>query len=203
LVDMRRSFCLSLLIVIGFVSHCVGEQLASNPSKPILEPYTDADGYSIYGILLKGIRHSLFVIQSETESEGHRPMPEDGQIKRDRNFYRVWEPVLNDYAKQFQTAKLLTRSIPTSAPYVLVPRESIEALFKSALWNEFYERYPSSGGYYWFSAVGFDPHKTRAIVDMGWLCGPFCGGGQPHFFEKTDGKWREVKVNADIPSWVS
>lgn len=28
----------------------------------------------------------------------------------------------------------------------------------------FYERYPSSGGYYLFSAVGFDPMKNRAIT---------------------------------------
>jgi len=35
----------------------------------------------------------------------------------------------------------------------------------------FYELYPSSGSYYWFSAVGFEPQKTQAIVEMDHSCG--------------------------------
>jgi hypothetical protein len=65
------------------------------------------------------------------------------------------------------------------------PPHTIELIPKSDIfpsesgqkgWVEYYRRYPDSGGY-WFSAVGFNPARTRAIVDMGQACGILSGKG--------------------------
>jgi hypothetical protein len=112
--------------------------------------------------------------------------------------------VLKDYAEQLHTPRLLTRSLPTVIPYELVPEQQIRASFlPRKRWDSFYERYPSSrGGFYWFSAVGFDSQRTHAIVEMNHVCGTACGGGYPQFFEKIGGKWREVSVNATTSGWA-
>jgi hypothetical protein len=168
-----------------------------------VKPYVDADAYSIYATLLASDKHSFLVIQCETQFSS-TATPENMGIKGNRNFYKVWGPVLKDYAKQYQTPRLLTRNIPIEVSYELVPEQRIRAIFKSEKkWDAFYELYPSSGGYYWFSAVGFDPQKTHAIVKMNYGCGMLCGGGEPHFFEKQNGKWREVPVNAEVEGWTS
>ena len=196
----------SLLVVLGQGYPCAGQEDSTAHPKTIVKPYVDADAYAIYAILLAIDKHTFFVIQSETES---RPTatPENVGIKGDRDFYKVWGPVLKDYAKKYRSPRLLTRKIPIEVPCELVPQQQISALFRSETkwnaWGPFYELYPSSGGYFWFSAVGFDPQKTHAIVSMNHRCGMLCGGGGPNFFEKKNGKWREVSVKAQVMHWAS
>jgi len=200
--DIGR-FCLSLLAALSLVPVCSSQLDSPAQSEILANPYLDADAYSIYAALLESQHHPLIVIQAETESLPG-VTPDNLGIKGDRNFDRVWRAVLKDFAKQYANPKLLTRNIPTEVAYELVPRQKIEAFFKSeGKWNAFYELYPSSGGYYWFSAVGFDPQKAHAIVRMNHLCGGLCGGGEPHFFEKKNGKWREVSVHAEVTVWAS
>ena len=198
-----RKISLCLLIVFALVPPWATAQDSEIPSETAVKAYVDVDAYSIYAILLESEKHPQPVIQSETDS---LPLitPEDMGIKGGREFRKVWAVVIKDYAKQYRTPRLLTRSIPTKITYELVPRQKIYDLFKSEKkWEAFYEIYPSSGGYYSFSAVGFDPQRTHAIVQMNHSCGMLCGIGGPHFFEKQNGKWREVNVNAEVRVWAS
>ncbi len=191
------------MVVLGLLPYCANPQDPPGTPATIVNPYVDADAYSIYAILLESEKHSFFVIQSETQSFS-TATPENMGIKGGRNFHKVWTPVLKDYAKQFRTPRLLTRNIPTEISYELVPEQEIRAVFKSERkWDAFYELYPSSAGYYWFSAVGFDPQRTHAIVQLNHMCGMLCGNGEPHFFEKNNGKWREVSVKAEVHVWAS
>lgn len=169
----------------------------------VLTSYADKDAYLIYAILLESNKSSSFVIQSETDSW---PLanPKNVGIKGDRSFHKEWGPALKDFASQFHNPRLLTRDIPIEGPYELVSQRTLTSIFKSTGgWNTFYERYPSSGGVFSFSAVGFDAQRVHAIVQMNHSCGGLCGYGQPHFFEKKDGKWQEVSVNASISAWAS
>jgi hypothetical protein len=191
---------LSLLFVLGLVPAFASQQDSAAHSETLAKPYVDPDAYAIYAILLASENRSSFVIQAETES---RPQATPGNvgIKGGSSFYKVWGSALKDYAKQFRNPRLLTRNFPDSVPYELVPKQKIDAINKSGKnWDELY---PSSRGYYWFSAVGFDPSRTRAIVSMNNLCGGLCGGGGPYFFEKTNDKWRKVSVNAEVIFWAS
>lgn len=111
---------------------------------------------------------------------------------------------MDDYAKQNRTAKLLQRNLPLRTSYELIPESNIfPAQHGQKGWDDYYRRYPASGGYYWFPAVGFNPARTQAIVDMGHGCGMLCGNGGPHFFQKRDGKWCEVSVKATVSVWAS
>lgn len=162
------------------------------------KPYVDEDAYSIYAILLESQKSPLYIIRSETESWSGATAENTG-IKGDKDFNKVWGVVLEDYVKQAQHPKLLTRSLSLQAPYELVPKQTLESSFGAdGGWEAFYGRYPSSGGFFWFSAIGFNPEKDRAIVQFNHSCGGLCGSGRPHFFVKENGEWREVSVSAVI-----
>ena len=172
-------------------------------AETVLTPYADKDAYLIYAILLESSKSPSFVIRSETDSWSGAT-PKNVGIKGDRSFHRVWGTALKDFASQYHNPRLLTRDIPIEGPYELVSQRTLTSIFKSTGgWNTFYERYPSSGGVFSFSAVGFDAQRVRAIVQMNHNCGLLCGYGQPHFFEKKDGKWLEVSVKASVTVWAS
>jgi hypothetical protein len=198
---VERTF-LAALLVFGLAPARASQQESVAHIETAAKPYDDPDAYAIYAILLAHNKDSSFVMKAETESYG-KVTPEGPGIKGDRRFHKVWGDALNDYAKRYFSPSLLMRSISISTPYELVSTEKVQAIFESGGWEEFYKSYPLSRGMYWFSAVGFGRHKTHAIVQMNYQCGGLCGKGEPHFFEKKDGKWREVRVTATVTVWVS
>jgi hypothetical protein len=180
-----------------------GWQDSATPAGTVLSPYADKDAYLIYAILLESNKSTPVVIQTEKDSRSGAT-PENIGIKGDASFSKVWGVVVRDFAKQFLKPNLLARNIAIEVPYELVPKQKIRQIFESAgKWDLFYERYPLSGGYYSFSAVGFDAMKVHAIVQMNHYCGMLCGGGGPRFFEKKNGKWLEVSVKASVTFWAS
>jgi hypothetical protein len=116
--------------------------------------------------------------------------------------------IIDDCKKKNEKSKLLTRSFPNDMSYKLISHSDLLKTFGSSKdlkknWDAFYQLYPSSGGYYSFSAVGFNPSRDRAIVEMRHSCGPLCGEGNVHFLEKQGGKWNEVSVEANVPHIIS
>jgi len=198
---MRGVACLVLLAGLPFTAS--GQQSSEKNLADAAETYEDSDAYQIYGILLENVKDSFFVIQAETDSWPKATAAKMG-IKGDATFRKSWGAVIDDFARQYQKPKLLINKLKMTASYELVAKGSITSIFKSeGGWDAFYKRYPSSGGYFSFSAVGFNRGKTRAIVEMNHSCGLLCGGGRPHFFEKIGGKWREVSVDAEVTVWAS
>ena len=165
--------------------------------------YKDADAYQIYAVLLRNEKHLRYVIQAETVAYPGVKATQLG-IKGDEAFMRVWGAVMDDYATQIQEARLLARNIPVDMPYELTTKaDAFKSEHGQFSWDEFYRRYPSSGGFYSFSSVGFNTEHTRAIVQMNNSCGMLCGHGAPHFFEKRGAEWHEVSVRASFHVWYS
>jgi hypothetical protein len=194
---------LGFLTVPGLVSTSAKRQLSTTHPESPLKQYVDPDAYSIYATLLKNTKETSIVIQSETESFPGLTDHDMG-IKGGKSFQKQWGAAIKDYAVKYQQERVLTRDIPIGVPYELVPKSELHEIFRSqGGWDTFHERFPSVGGYYWVSAVGFNPKKTHAIVNLNYRCGGFCGHGGPHFLEQIQGKWQEVKVNAEVQVWFS
>jgi hypothetical protein len=87
--------------------------------------------------------------------------------------------------------------------YVFLGVTGFEAFFKVEDidgWEEFYKKYPNSSGYVSFSRVSFNATLTKAMMFRRESCGSLCDSGIYIFFEKVDGKWRDVdKINC----WIS
>jgi hypothetical protein len=207
--DLRPSLgmgLLGLLFIMGFALVCPSQEKSLAQPKARAQPYTDSDAYAIYGNLLGRSKNSTLAIKAETDSLPSAS-PKNMGIEGDQTFYMVWGTALNDYARKYRIPRLLTRSIPMEAHYELISKEEMATIFDSAAqsnpWRRFSELYPESDGMYSFSPVGFDPQRTHAIVSMSHHCGMLCGDGRPHFFEKIEGRWHEVTVNAIVTMWAS
>lgn len=180
----RGMLVLGLFCVLGLPPTCASRQASAERQEGALRPYVDEDAYRVYAVLLGNAKYSPFTIQSETESFP-RITPKNIGINGDRKFWKVWGSAVKDLAEKYHQQLQLTKDIPIEAPYEVVPR------------RELIERAQPGTGYYTFSAVGFDPGKTHAVVDMMYQCFGWCGHGSLHFLQKVNGKWREVPVNAE------
>jgi len=107
-----------------------------------------------------------------------------------------FKDAISDFDRVNSKHWLLQRQLQIQKPYELVRSDTITLSFKEhgvlGGWNEFYRRYPGSGGYVVMSAVGFNKNKTQAIVHTGTSCGALCGRWSFHLLEKVGGKWQEA-----------
>jgi hypothetical protein len=111
-----------------------------------------------------------------------------------------WKPVVDSYKAENAAVRHVLPDRDIHLPYSVVPRADIDQLFRDPGddpafgWTRFYSRHPDSGGYMAFSAVGFDPSKTRALVYIAHHCGSLCGGGAHHLLQKVDGRWQPARL---------
>jgi hypothetical protein len=164
-----------------------------------LQALDDAEAYRVYASLLSrewtvtAARATTLVFQQETATNW-QCMPSGTPIETD------WRVVMDNFRAANATVKVLRPGFPMDPPYIVVPRAAIDAAFTAASdemmfgWNNFYKRYPQSGGIMFVSVPGFDAERKRAIVYMAHSCGSLCGGGMHHLLEKIDGRWQEARV---------
>jgi hypothetical protein len=191
-------FGFSLLVWQPLVAQ---ERNNSEMSFDSVEPYSDPDAYQIYAALLSQEKQSVYVIREELNwYPGTKT--EDLGIKGGRKFMRDWKEVMEDSAREHRKQRVLTHALEIDAPYELFTEAQEAEIFNSksphAKWESFYQRFPASKGYFWFSAVGFNPHWDRAIVYMGYDCGVLCAGDRPYFLQKKGGSWHQVSVHASV-----
>jgi hypothetical protein len=200
----RAVFAVSVLsLVVSYVPIAASPHVMSGNRESVIATYRDEDAYAIYALFLQTVSHAHPVVQTETTYEPKATLKSIG-ITGDANFRKVWGAALLDYVARCHTPMLLTRAVPTSIPYDLLPLAEFQGMVKSpGGWDNFYKEYPESGGYISFSAVGFDSARTHAVAYMGTGCGMLCGFWGPRFFEKQNGKWAEVSVKAHYFNMVS
>jgi hypothetical protein len=158
------------------------------------KPYDVDEAYQVYSVLLPheesyGFAKGTLVIQKETVSHSI----ESGCF--DSKSASRFRDALTDYSNMQMGKWLLQKNFRIEKSYDLVSSETINLLFKErgvAGWQDFYHRYPNSGGFIIMSPVGFNKTKTLAVVYTGSSCSGLCGRWGFHLLEKSDGKWREV-----------
>jgi hypothetical protein len=109
-----------------------------------------------------------------------------------------------DYLACAKEAKSLTRSFNLKTNYVLVDYGEIERLINltnpAKAFDDFYLKYPESGGFITLSRVGFNRNHDQALVSTGWLCGALCGMGAYVLLTKKSGAW---SVEKTAEGWVA
>ena len=171
---------------------------------PTAEPYEDHEAYAVYAAaLLLNRPHQeaitgakLLVIEKHVEAWTESTIEWSG-IKLNKGAERDWLEVLRDYVQANQVARELKDLFPIDRPYKLITAKERDEALKGK-WETYYKRFPKGSGPISFSSVGFNKPKTRAIVNVFHICHYLCGGGGPHFLEKRDEKWREVRVDATV-----
>jgi hypothetical protein len=80
-------------------------------------------------------------------------------------------------------------SFPKSGPPM--PRERSAAGW---FWDGFYRMFPNAMGDVVFSAVGYDKHRTRAVLMVNHGCGPMCGQGYVVILRRDRTGWHIVTL---------
>jgi hypothetical protein len=186
----------TLIILALLLSQGVTSSTGKAPS------YEDHEAYEVYSAILPlewplRVAHAKsLIIQNETKSYEMCLRP-----------YKEWEekigPAISDYLKSNAKPSLLQPRIKIAVPYRLIIADELRSAIQTAGWEEFYQRYPDSGGWIELSAVGFNVNKTVAVVYMGHHCGSLCGGGGFHVLEKKDGKWVALDWEGSSCAWAS
>ena len=175
---------------------------SSLPNQTTPSAYDDADAYEVYAAILPSeaplrVAHAKqLVIRRETRSY-------EMCLKPDSENDAKVGPAIADYVKLNARQWLLQPRLSFSSPYQFLETSKFDALMNQGGWPEYYRQYPESGGIIEFSAVGFDEHKSIAVVYMGHSCGMLCGGGTFHVLEKSDGKWKPLEWKGGSCSWIS
>ena len=174
----------------------------SLPTQVTSSAYDDADAYEVYASILPSewplrVSHAKqLVILRETKSYQMCLKPaSESEAKVG--------PAISNYLELNKTKWLLQPKLSFEIPYQFLDPGGFQALMSQGRWNAYYRQYPDSGGLLEFSAVGFNPDKTIAVVYMGHSCGDLCGGGTFHVLEKIDGKWKPLEWKGSSCAWAS
>jgi hypothetical protein len=171
-------------------------------------PLADPEAYAVYASLLteRSLEESgkTLIIQRETTPYYHR-LPDRSSLEGD------WVQVLDNYlaTNAIPRAILTGRNLPR--PYAVLSHGDIMRGFdhsygspQSDGWSALRARYPDSRGIRGFSAVGFNPSRTRALVYSFYQCGGLCGAGSHHLLEKVEGRWQPATLpKVFMCNWIS
>ena len=168
---------------------------AQQSQPPATETYDDHDAYEVYRALLPHEESSSFAKGTIVIKGTTVPSQDSVDECLSAETRKRFKDAIADFQRVSQDRKLLRWEFTSETPYEIVSEETINTIFKEEGvgrgWETFYKRYPQSGGYHIFSAVGFNKNKTQAIVYSGSACGGLCGRWSLHVLEKVDGKWKQ------------
>ena len=145
----------------------------------------------------------VLVIKDHTVSDPLRAELESQDWKYlKQNFPSVSQEAINDFVAKNKEAHQLKDAFNIELNHTMVKKEEIDQMFKGGVggWEEFYKRFPDSGGFVGVSRAGFNPELDQALVYMEHGCGGLCGTGHYLLLEKSDGKW---KVSKKFMAWIS
>lgn len=176
--------------------------------------------YEIYrDVLLQKFnkpRRERFVIQKDLRAFGVLNLRRDETVRSKILHWRLKLKGLeaataDDFVKQIAGPACLEPKFELPLPYALLSESESTELWnrsdKESLrgrtfdgWKVFRERYPGAGGVIRFSRVGFDEHKTQALVNVGFQADWLMGHGGLVFLSQDERGW---KVRSELHLWIS
>ena len=134
-----------------------------------------AEEYAVYSALIANMfannivtfdsqaKIKLLVIQDTTDSPRDYANLDEQYLKS--IFPTLAEGVVKDYKARNNEPIRLKDSFEFNVKHVLVDKQEIDKIFKGGgSWEEFYKRYPDSGGFIILSRVGFNAATNQALV---------------------------------------
>ena len=190
-----------LLTAIAFLSYMVLPSTASAADE-------STEQYAVYSTVIARMftakdKSRQLVIKDLTSTEDtviDKLLQESRYIAR--MFPTLQKGVLRDYKARNKEPLQLKESFALRIKYVLVADKEIDKLFndKDGWWDEFYKRYPDSGGFISLSRPGFNAVMDQAFVYIEHYCGALCGTGHYVLLQKRKDRWKVVKQEM---VWIS
>jgi len=196
---MRKVLLLSFLLLLG----ASGAQGQSNQTSDLTR-----EEYEVYSVVISRLQEwhqvKLLVIANPTRCPRSDTSMDNIQFRPSERPSSLSRETFEDYLACAKEAKSLTRSFNLKTNYVLVDYGEIERLINltnpAKAFDDFYLKYPESGGFITLSRVGFNRNHDQALVSTGWLCGALCGMGAYVLLTKKSGAW---SVEKTAEGWVA
>lgn len=154
---------------------------------------------AVLGEMFGSAKDTLLVISEDTVKNHFAESEEWKQVRE--QLPTLSEQTVEDYKpKNKDSHKVKALDIKTK--HVFLGKKDFDQIFKEGPkgWEEFYKRYPDSGGYIGFSRVGFNMEMDQALVYVEHGCGGLCGTGHYVLLKKDGGAWKIVKKHM---AWIS
>jgi hypothetical protein len=198
---------LGMLLLLGAMSYCKKAEKAPGPQTVfMLKPadnLADID-YEIYSLILETNFSSTgnLVVTQETSHMG-------GPLSSD--YYAHTLPPLGtqidstgfvDFNAKNEKVYNLGNNFHVDTRLVtLISADEIQDLFGSSDgWDQYYKRYPGSGGTISFSRIGYNTDQTEALVETGQASGSLSGYGMLIYLKKENNSW---KITGSVNTWIS
>jgi len=187
-MTIRRFLLLLALIPLGAV-------VAANQSN-----VTDEDSVAVYSMLIPApISGKPVLVLNGTV----KPTPcwlKDSDIP-DEDL----RAAMQDFRRGNDVLRPLTWNRGAGTPE-FIDRKEFESYFRRGAdkgWKRFFKAHPKASGTIAFSAVGFNPNRTAAVVYSATTSCSLCGVGRFHFLRKTPQGWVKVEPNFGTCGWIS
>jgi hypothetical protein len=154
---------------------------------------------------LSAFRGDVLVVRQQTRSP---EMLDEDRVKTVESSSLVGPDVkldrklIDDFNSKNKDPHPLSNSFTADRTVILLSKDESTELFNKGGWDEYYKRYPQSGGMIMLSRVGFNANRDRAFLYVDSLSGPRTGAGYFVLLQKSraSGNWYIIK---HIPLWIS
>ena len=163
-------------------------------------PGAPTDEAAVYGAVLDHLgASSRAAVVLDSTAEARRPVGE--AVQRGAS-----AELASSFAEANRAPRALPRPLPATPPVRFARRGELPFFSGEANpdveanWRRFHELFPGSGGFYEFSAIGFDAARSTAVVYVAHSCGSLCGTGSLVTLRRTAGRWQVAEA---AMLWVS
>ena len=191
-----KKYLLTALIVL------VGQTVLAQSPRAV---DASTEEYAVYSAVIAdrfaGTHYDRIVIQNVTESND---VTIETINRNERYFARMFPALKNGVARDYNIRNKeplrFKDSLVLKMEYVLIDEKEIEKVFKDSAWEEFYKKYPNSGGLISLSRPGFNSGMNQALIYRQYWCDWLCGAGNYLLLKKSGDRWTVVKEHN---VWVS
>jgi len=171
---------------------------------PVIQPFPSADAYAVYSAVIPLRSRDVlprtprkFVIVETTFASKSPSGCFPGKYRHE------FRAAFSNFQQVNRQSWQLQRRFQLPHNYHFITDQQLAGMRVSSgrninlfSWDEFYRRFPESGGYFVLSGVGFNPSRNKAVVTVALRCGPLCAGSTDYLLEKRHGNWVILPVRS-------
>jgi hypothetical protein len=172
------------------------------------------DDYAVFGALLSGLHgpehpeeawegKEMLIVDVTATPGKLESQPRANWGFRSKSSAAPSQETFSDYAGKVLSACAVRPEFGDPKSYKMIASGEKDDFFKEGVgrgWQEFYRKYPRSGGYWQFSRPGYNSTQDEALLYVVHSCGGLCGTGHLYLLSKQNGQW---SVKNRLMLWIS
>lgn len=201
----------AMLLLTALVCYVSPQSTAQNtPQKVKSHCELTQDDYAVYAALITGLGRPEDPEEAWQGKEilivGLTAAPRDTKSHwgdwgfRSKSKAAPSHDTIVDFERKARSSCVLKAEFGDAESYKVIAQEELDKIFKEGGWEDFYKKYPETGGVWTFSRPGYNSAGNEAVLYVGHSCGSLCGTGHLYFLAKQNDQWI---VQNRLMLWIS